>query len=105
VLRGLVEGELSMIDWFIQDGRCFTLARPTNPAAGDPRALTPREQQVVLRTARGESRKLVAYHIGIDRTKVSRLLTSAMRKLGVENQSQLVMKVHCLERHKLLDER
>lgn len=105
VLRGLVDGELSMIDWFSTNGRCFTLVRANDPSLRDPRALTTEEKQVVLRTAGGESRKLVAYNIGVDRSRVSRLLRSAMRKLGVKNQSELVMKVRCLERHELLHER
>lgn len=104
VLHGLVEGELSRIDWFVQDGRRFTLARESDPSLGDPRALSAKEQQVVLRTARGQSRKLAAYHLGVSRSRVSKLLGSAMRKLGVRNQSELVMKVHCLDHHGLLDE-
>jgi DNA-binding CsgD family transcriptional regulator len=102
-LRGLVDGELSMIDWFVSNGRRFTLARPSDPSLGDPRALSAQEQEVVLRTARGERRKLVAYHVGISRSRVSRVLGSAMRKLGIKSQSELVMKVRCLERHGLLD--
>jgi DNA-binding CsgD family transcriptional regulator len=103
VLRGLVDGELSMIGWFVSNGRRFTLARPTDPSLGDPRALTAREQEVVLRTARGESRKVVADRVGISRSGVSRVLSNAMHKLGVKSQSELVMKVRCLERHGLLD--
>ncbi|MBW1755849.1 MAG: helix-turn-helix transcriptional regulator [Deltaproteobacteria bacterium] len=102
VLRGLVDGELSMIDWFVRNGRRFALARRSDPSLGDPRALTAKEQQVVIRTARGESRKLVAYHMGISRSRVSKLLGPAMRKLCVKNQAELVMKVRCLERHGLL---
>ena len=102
VLRSLVDGELSSVDWFVRHDRYFIVARRSDPSLGDPRALTTREKKVVLRTARGESRKLVAYHIGVDRTQVSRLLRSAMRKLGVKNQTELVMKVRCLEHHELL---
>jgi len=102
VLRGLVAGRLSMIDWFVRNGRCFTLARNCDPSLGDPRALTAQEQEVVLRTARGEARKIVAYHIGVSRSQVSRVLGSAMRKLGVKSQTELVMRVRCLERHELL---
>lgn len=102
VMRGLVEGELSMVDWFVRHGRRFTLARWSEPSLRDPRALTTAEQQVVLRTAQGESRKLVAYQIGLSRSRVSKLLRSAMRKLGVRNQADLVMKIRCLERHGLL---
>lgn len=105
VLRGLVDGEMSRIDWFVRDGRRFTLARVSDPSLGDPRALTANEKQVILRTARGEQRKLVAYHMGIDRSQVTRLLKSAMRKLGVKNQTELVMKVRCLEPHGLLCDR
>ena len=101
-MRGLVEGELSMIDWFVRHGRRFTLARRSEPSLGDPRALSSAEQRVVLYTARGESRKLVAYQIGLSRSRVSKLLRSAMRKLGVSNQAELVMKIRCLERHGLL---
>ena len=102
VLRQRVGGNLSMIDWFVRDGRGFTLAHPSDPLLGDPRALTTKEQQVVLRTARGGSRKLVAYHIGVSRSRVSKLLGSAMRKLSVSNQAELVMKIRCLKSHGLL---
>lgn len=102
VLHGLINGQLSMIDGFVCNGRHFTLVRPSDPSLRDPRALTARERRVVLRTARGESRKLVAYHIGISRSGVSKLLGTAMRKLGAKNQTELVMKVRCLEDHGLL---
>ena len=102
VMRGLVEGELSMVDWFVRHGRRFTLARRSEPSLRDPRALTTAEQRVVLHTAQGESRKLVAYQVGLSRSRVSKLLRSAMRKLGVRNQAELVMKIRCLERHGLL---
>jgi DNA-binding CsgD family transcriptional regulator len=103
-LCGLAKGELSMLDSFERNGRRFILARPHDPSLGDPRTLTPNEQQVVLRTARGESRKLAGYHIGISRSRVSRLLGSAMRKLGVKTQAELVMKVRCLKSHGLVSE-
>lgn len=102
LLYGLINGQVSLIDGFVRNGRHFTLVRPGDPALRDPRALTARERQVVLRTARGESRKLVAYHIGISRSGVSKLLGTAMRKLGVKNQTELVMKVRCFEDHGLL---
>ncbi len=102
VLRRLFDGELSIVDSFVRNGRFYTLARPSDPLLADLRALTAKEQRVVLRTARGESRKLVAYHLGMSRSRVSSLLGSAMRKLGVKNQTELVMKARCLERHELL---
>jgi DNA-binding CsgD family transcriptional regulator len=104
VLRDLSGGELSLLDSFDRNGRRFILARPHDPSLGDPRSLTPNEQQVVLRTARGQSRKLAGYHLGISRSSVSRLLGSAMRKLGVKTQAELVMKVRCLESHGLVGE-
>jgi DNA-binding CsgD family transcriptional regulator len=103
VLRDIVDGKLSTIDGFVSNGRCFTLARPNDPCLGDPRALTAQEKKVLLHTARGERRKLVANHVGISRSGVSRVLGSGMRKLGVRSQSELAMKVRCLERYGLLD--
>jgi DNA-binding CsgD family transcriptional regulator len=103
-LRGRVGGELSMVDGFDRNGRHFILARPNDPSLGDPRALTPKEQQVVLRTVRGQSRKLAAYDIGISRPQVSRLLGSAMRKLRVKTLIELVMRVRCLDSHGLLND-
>jgi len=96
IWRALVRGRWSMVDWFDREGRRFVLARSNEPSAGDPRALTERELQVIDCAARGESGKVTGYTLGISQTRVSCLLRSAMRKLGVRTHAELVMRLSCL---------
>lgn len=93
IWHGLVRGRWSLVDWFDTDGRRFVLAKPNAPKVTDPRGLTEREAQVATYAARGESSKILGYRFGISPPRVSKLLNSAMRKLKVETQAQLVEKV------------
>lgn len=88
---GLVEGRWSLIDWFDTDGRRFVLAKPNAPHLGDPRGLTEREHQVATYAALGEAHKMIAYRLGISSSRVCSVLRSAMRKLGVKTQAELVV--------------
>ncbi len=92
----LLQGKWSMVEWFDTDRRRFVLALPNAPRVVDPRGLTPRESQVVAFAALGDSHKLIAYRLGISRSRVSEALQSAMRKLGVKTQPQLVEKLSAL---------
>jgi DNA-binding CsgD family transcriptional regulator len=96
IWHGLVRGRWSLVDWFDTDGRRFVLAKPNAPKLGDPRGLTERELQVATYAARGESSKLIAYRFGVSRARVSTLLRSAMHKLGVKTQAQLVERMRGL---------
>lgn len=51
--------------------------------------LTPREREVVLLVARGNSNKAVASELGITRSTVKQHLHNAFGKLDVENRTQL----------------
>jgi DNA-binding CsgD family transcriptional regulator len=82
-----------MVDWFDTDGRRFVLALPNSPHIADPRGLTERESQVVAYAVLGQSNKLIAYRLGLSRSRVSMLLRSAMRKLNVQTRVQLVLKM------------
>ncbi len=88
--QGLVRGRWSLVDWFDTDGRRFVLAKPNAPNVRDPRELSEREAQVATYAALGESGKIIGYRFGISPQRVSVLLKSAMRKLGVKTQAQLV---------------
>jgi DNA-binding CsgD family transcriptional regulator len=92
--RALVRGRWSTVDWFDSDGRRFMLAVPNAPEATDPRGLTERETQVVAYAFFGFTNKLIAYHLGLSNGRVSTLLGSAMRKLGVQTRAQLMKKLH-----------
>lgn len=96
--HGLVRGRWSLVDWFDTDGRRFVLARPNSPNLGDPRGLTRREHQVATYAARGETGTLIAYRFGISQQRVSGALSSAMRKLRVKTQAQLVEKMRGMPR-------
>lgn len=92
----LLKGRWSMVEWFDTDDRRYVLAVPNAPRIVDPRGLTERESQVVAYAALGDSHKLIAYRLGISRSRVSNALASAMRKLNVKTQAQLVEKLHML---------
>jgi DNA-binding CsgD family transcriptional regulator len=89
----VLRGRWSIVDWFDTDGRRFILALPNAPHIRDPRGLTEREYQVATHVGAGESSKLVAYRLGVSRSRVSELLRRARRKLGVQTTGQLVIKM------------
>jgi DNA-binding NarL/FixJ family response regulator len=88
--KGLVEGRLSMVDWFDHDGRRYVLALHNPPHVKDPSSLTERETQVCAYVCLGESNKLISYRLGVGQACVSSTLRSAMHKLGVQTRAQLV---------------
>ena len=88
-----MRGRWSTVDWFDSDGRRFVLAIPNSPHVSDPRGLTDRERQVVAYARMGQTNKMIGYRLGLSRSRVSLLLRSAMRKLGVRTRAQLVSKL------------
>ena len=69
------------------------LGLPNAPTVTDPRGLTEREHQVVTYAITGQTNKLIAYQLGLSKGRVSTLMSSAMRKLGVQTRAQLVKKL------------
>lgn len=92
----LVRGRWSLVDWFDRDGRRFVLAIPNAPNVADPRGLSEREYQVAMSASLGESRKVTAYRLGLSQSYVSAILSSAMQKLRVKTQAQLVARMRAL---------
>jgi DNA-binding NarL/FixJ family response regulator len=90
IWQGLVAGRWSLVDHFDSDGRRFVLARRNDPDVADPRALTPRERQVLRFAALGHAHKLIAYELGLSISTVATHLARAQRKLGVRNRAALV---------------
>ena len=86
-----------MVDWFDTDGRRFVLALPNSPDVSDPRGLSDRESQVVAYAVLGQTNKMIAYRLGLSRSRVSMLLRAAMRKLDVQTRTQLVLKMRDFE--------
>ncbi len=93
IWKALVRGRWSIVDWFDTDGRRFVLAIPNPPEVTDPRGLSKRESQVVTAAAMGHSNKMIAYRLGLSTSRVSTVLRSAMRKMGVRTRAQLVKRM------------
>jgi DNA-binding CsgD family transcriptional regulator len=87
---GLVSGRWSLVDRFDTDGRRFLVACRNDPQVTDPRALTLRERQVLAYSAMGHPLKLIAYSLGLSVSTVSSQRASAMRKLGLRTQADVV---------------
>ena len=93
IWKSLISGRWTMVDWFDTDGRRFVLAIPNSPELDDPRGLTEQESQVVNFLLLGDTSKLIAYRLGMSASRVSGLLKSAMRKLGVTSKIQMLEKL------------
>lgn len=96
--EGLVDGQWSLVEHFERDGRRYFLAYENPCDIEDPRALTPRERQVVAHIGQGDSNKWAAYQLGIRVGTVAKLLERALYKLGVSNRQELVWIYNTLRR-------
>ena len=90
IWQGVVQGHCPVLDSFDAGGRHFVLIDANAHDSGRWPELTRREHQVVACASLGESRKATGYRLGISPCHVSSVLKSAMRKLGVKTQAQLV---------------
>jgi DNA-binding NarL/FixJ family response regulator len=88
--HGLVNGEWTLVDHVDTDRRRFVLARRNPPGVRDPKALTPRERDVLGYVALGHSNKFVGYMLGLAPSTVAGHLESAARKLGVSSRLELI---------------
>lgn len=88
--QGLVDGTWSLVERFESDGRRYLVARRNEPGVLDPRGLSLREKQVVSFAVLGHPSKLIAYELGLTKSTVTTHLQSAMQKLGVASQVELV---------------
>ena len=88
--KALVRSRWSLVDWFDSGGRRYVVAIPNPTHIADPRGLTNSESQVVACAVRGDTNKLICYRLGLSASQVSRLLHSAMKKLGFRTRAHLV---------------
>jgi DNA-binding CsgD family transcriptional regulator len=91
--RGLVDGTWSLVDHWESDGRRRVLAVRNAPGVADPRALTPRERDVLAFALMGRSNKWIAYTLGLAPSTVSEHLALARRKLGARSRAELILAV------------
>jgi DNA-binding CsgD family transcriptional regulator len=88
--QGLIAGQWSLIDRFERDGRRFVVAYRNENVPRDPRALTPREEQIAQLAARGRSNHEIAYALGIGAETVSTHLKRALGKLRCTGRAELI---------------
>ena len=89
----VVRGRCSVVDWFDSDKRRYMVVIANDASCTDPRGLDEREYKVATLAAQGASSKRIGYELGVSRQRISALLHSAMRKLGVRTQPELVLKM------------
>lgn len=82
----LIEGRLTLVDWFDDDGRRFVVARRNEHAEG---RLSHVERTVVTAVATGRAQKVVAYELGLSAATVSDALARAIEKLGLSCAAEL----------------
>jgi DNA-binding CsgD family transcriptional regulator len=88
--RALLDGRWSLVDCTESDGRRVVLARRNEPGVRDPRALAPRERDVLAHVALGHSNKYIAYLLGIATSTVATHLASAMLKIGLRSRRDAI---------------
>jgi len=89
--RALVDARWSLVDFYDRDGVRYLVAKVNEPQVKPATKLTARERQVVALVSCGHSNKLISYDLGIAEGTVAAHISSAMRKLGVTNRSQLAV--------------
>jgi len=87
--RALVDGRWSLVDHYESDGKRWVVARRNDVADGDPRGLTPREQEVAELVGLGESNKAIAYRLDVSPSAVSLSVRGAIDRLGLSGRSEL----------------
>jgi len=88
--KALVDGRWSLVERFESDGRRILVACQNEPETQANRALSESERKVVALVSLSHSQKLVAYELGYSEVVVSRLIKSALTKLGLRSRSQLI---------------
>ncbi|MEM1025394.1 MAG: helix-turn-helix transcriptional regulator [Myxococcota bacterium] len=90
--KGMVDGRWSLVDRFESDGegRRFILAIPNQLEARDPRALSPKEEQVAQLVGSGRSNKEIAHNLGLSEHTVASHVSSALTKLRCEGRGDLI---------------
>ena len=94
-VEGILSGRCIVLDRFDANGRRYLLVARCSDARAHSRALSQREAQVILQAIRGESHKRIAYELGLSRSSVTKLLRSALGKLCLRSQAQLVAEFSC----------
>jgi DNA-binding CsgD family transcriptional regulator len=97
VWNGLLEGRWSIIRHDRGGGRLRFLVIE-NPEQDCLRVLSPIERDVIVRVATGQANKVLAIDLDLHPSSVAKILTRALRKLGIGNRVQLALLARVLGR-------
>jgi DNA-binding CsgD family transcriptional regulator len=87
--HGLLAGRWTLVEHDERDGAARFVARRNQPGDAARLALTPRERQVMARSAVGLSLKVIASELGLGVSTVATDRARAMRKLSVKSLANL----------------
>ncbi|HEX7666035.1 MAG TPA: LuxR C-terminal-related transcriptional regulator [Polyangiaceae bacterium] len=90
--NGLVDGRWTLLDDFDRGGRRYVVATRNAVQLARPRALSPRERQVLAYAAMGQTNKEIAYELGLSSATVRVLIARASGKLGVRGRREAIAK-------------
>ena len=90
IWEGVVDGTWTLVRLDRNQSRWQFVLKANPPGFEDPRALSPRESQVVRRAARGESNKIIAHALDLEESTVGSYLQRALAKLQINNRVELV---------------
>jgi DNA-binding NarL/FixJ family response regulator len=87
--RALVDGQLALVSSFDADGQRFLIARRSSPAARAATRLTAAEAHALRLRAESTSYKVIAGELGLSTAAAHGLVRAGMRKLGVQDETEL----------------
>jgi DNA-binding CsgD family transcriptional regulator len=90
VWRSILHGRCRVIERFEARRRRYFVVVVCQPGETHPRGLSKWEAEVVPYAIRGETHKRIGYKLGLSRSSVTKLPGSALNKLYVRTQAQLV---------------
>ena len=86
--RALVEGRVALVSSFDADGQRFLIARRSAPATRTS-ALSASEARALRLRAQSTSYKVIAGELGLSTAGAHGLVRTGMRKLGVQDETEL----------------
>jgi DNA-binding NarL/FixJ family response regulator len=86
IWTALIDGRLTLVDWYDADGRRFIVTRRNECVA---QCLSHVERTVINSVAVGRAQKVVACELGLSAAAVSDALSRAIEKLGLSCVTEL----------------
>ena len=93
--RALIDGRCSLVQSFDADGHRFLIARRNPPGGRSAAGLSAFETRALRLRARSNSYKVIAEELGLSTAAAHGLVRAGMRKLGVQDETELPWLFFC----------